>query len=637
MQESTNGQTSGPTTNRVGSGTVRQKLAIGAVAVMGFCAATSTLLLWFTLRSVSNSNLEAVTRNTTATAGSAVDDIQRRIAGYAGSLARRPEIAIAVSGGNVEALREMLVAEYQTLKELDASVSSVEATSRSGAVMMRGHAPDDTSVEPVSPSAVRLALKGEITTGLALSRDENGMVYSAVAPLRFASVVVGAVAVGSALSGETAEYIKTKTGAEIAFLVDGKVVASTLAGGLTTGVDQDLAKASSGSSDGADQKTLTVAGHRYQVGFIPLRSGDDQIAAVMAVFVSRSQVEHTARIALLRYLGLLGVSLLVIAWFVVSFANRFANPLTALADLGTRIASRDLRPVAVTVSGDDEIQRSFVGMSKAVESIRAAVEGIARHSTELGSASHQQSEISRRMLEDAEATSSELAQVSSAAEEMSANMTTAATSVEEMQASIREISRNTSEAATVAESAVGLAQRTSETINALGANSQKIDSIVHIITTIAEQTNLLALNATIESARAGEAGRGFSVVANEVKELARQTASATGEIEQQIKTIQSDSEDAVNAIAEISTTIRRISDVLHTIAVAVEQQTATTAEIGGNVTEVAAGGRTIAESIATLLQRAESTSMTAEKTRETAQGLDQLAVRLEQLVSGFKY
>ena len=99
--------------------------------------------------------------------------------------------------------------------------------------------------------------------------------------------------------------------------------------------------------------------------------------------------------------------------------------------------------------------------------------------------------------------------------------------------------------------------------------------MVATITDIAEQTNLLALNATIEAARAGEAGKGFAVVANEVKELARATASATGSITQRIAGMQSASINAVKALLDIREIIARISDAQNVIAAAVEEQTAT--------------------------------------------------------------
>src|SRR5205823_3332002 len=111
-------------------------------------------------------------------------------------------------------------------------------------------------------------------------------------------------------------------------------------------------------------------------------------------------------------------------------------------------------------------------------------------------------------------------------------------------------------------------------------SSAEIGNVVKVITSIAEQTNLLALNATIEAARAGEAGRGFAIVANEVKELAKETARATEDISHKIETIQSDSRNAVSAITHISSTVQRIHDISSSIASAIEEQLASTHEIG---------------------------------------------------------
>ena len=113
--------------------------------------------------------------------------------------------------------------------------------------------------------------------------------------------------------------------------------------------------------------------------------------------------------------------------------------------------------------------------------------------------------------------------------------------------------------------------------------------MIKLINGIAEQTNLLALNATIEAARAGEAGKGFAVVASEVKELAQETARATEDISQRVEAIQADTAGAVDAISQISTVIGEINDFQATIAAAVEEQTATTNEMNRNVAEAASG------------------------------------------------
>src|SRR5207253_10906343 len=134
-------------------------------------------------------------------------------------------------------------------------------------------------------------------------------------------------------------------------------------------------------------------------------------------------------------------------------------------------------------------------------------------------------------------------------------------------------------------------------ITELSSAASRIGDVVKMITAIAEQTNLLALNATIEAARAGEAGRGFAVVASEVKALASQTAKATDEIGTQIAAMQTATQDSVGAIKEIGGTIGRIAEIATTIAAAVEEQGATTQEIARNVQQAAHGTSEVAGSI----------------------------------------
>src|SRR5206468_10528032 len=131
---------------------------------------------------------------------------------------------------------------------------------------------------------------------------------------------------------------------------------------------------------------------------------------------------------------------------------------------------------------------------------------------------------------------------------------------EQMTASIREIAQNAAAAAEVANTAVDEATRTTEVVDQLGNSSSQIGDVVRVITSIAGQTNLLALNATIEAARAGDAGRGFAIVANEVKELAQETAKATEDIARRVQAIQHDTGAAVTAIEEISQIVGQISD-----------------------------------------------------------------------------
>ena len=185
----------------------------------------------------------------------------------------------------------------------------------------------------------------------------------------------------------------------------------------------------------------------------------------------------------------------------------------------------------------DELKRAVNAMAKQV---RTALLQIGSETATLASASEQLGNVSRQMKASAEETAAQANVVSAASEQVSSNIQTVATGADEMGASIKEIAKNTADATKIANNAVQLSQTTNETVQKLGASSEEIGQVIKVITSIAQQTNLLALNATIEAARAGEAGKGFAVVANEVKELAKQTATATEDISRKIQAIQQD-------------------------------------------------------------------------------------------------
>ena len=241
-------------------------------------------------------------------------------------------------------------------------------------------------------------------------------------------------------------------------------------------------------------------------------------------------------------------------------------------------------------------------------------------------------ELSRQLRQDAENTSDQATTASGAAEQVSANAKSLSCAVTQFEASIRDIAGNASSAAGIARKAVAAAGETNGTITRLGESSTEISNVIKAINTIAEQTNLLALNATIEAARAGDAGKGFAIVAGEVKELAKETSKATDDIVERIETIQSETEEAVRAITQVSEIIQQINESQNAIAGAVEEQTAVTVEITRNVTEVAAGSEEIARSITEVAKAAGSTNSGSKRTESTAADIGHLATDLLQLV-----
>jgi methyl-accepting chemotaxis protein len=261
--------------------------------------------------------------------------------------------------------------------------------------------------------------------------------------------------------------------------------------------------------------------------------------------------------------------------------------LKAVAKAESDAAAQDAQNKASSATRRAELIRFADDFGTAVGSI---VSNVSASAVELESAAG-------TLTRTTESTQSLSSKAAGASEQASTNMQSVATATGELSASVDEIRKQVRESNRIAEAAVLQAGQTDERIGKLSRAAQQIGDVVKLITAIAEQTNLLALNATIEAARAGEAGRGFAVVASEVKSLASQTAKATGEISSHIAGMQGATQESVAAIKEIGGTIAQISNIASTIAGAVEQQSSATQEIARSVQSVAAGTHEAAANI----------------------------------------
>jgi methyl-accepting chemotaxis protein len=235
----------------------------------------------------------------------------------------------------------------------------------------------------------------------------------------------------------------------------------------------------------------------------------------------------------------------------------------------------------------------------------------------------------------AESTQSLSSQVAGASEQASSDMQSVAAATEELSASVDEIGRRVRESSQIAEAAVHQAEETDGRIGKLSRAAQQIGDVVKLITAIAEQTNLLALNATIEAARAGEAGRGFAVVASEVKSLASQTAKATDEISNHISGMQGATQESVAAIKEIGGTIGKISEIASTIASAVEEQSSATQEIARSVQNVAQGTQAASANVMQVNRGATETGSASEDVLGSARTLSSESTRLREELDRF--
>lgn len=264
-------------------------------------------------------------------------------------------------------------------------------------------------------------------------------------------------------------------------------------------------------------------------------------------------------------------------------------------------------------------------LNELADSFLASVGGVVNR---VSAAADQMKSTAQSMSGIAEETNHQATTVSAASDQASSNVRSVASAAEELSSSISEISRQVQEAARISNEAAASAESSNRTVEGLAQAVQEIGKVVELINEIAEQTNLLALNATIEAARAGEAGKGFAVVAAEVKELASQTAKATGDIGDQITSIQNSTTEAVNAMREVGGTIGTVNEISSSIASAVEQQGAATEEIARNVQQASAGTEQVNTNIVGVTQAASDAGSSATQVLSSA---EELASQAEQL------
>lgn len=394
--------------------------------------------------------------------------------------------------------------------------------------------------------------------------------------------------------------------------------------------EEDLREVAAGAFIGEDASNP----HSIEV-FAPFRMGGDPEAWAVNLQVDTSRYHAAAfRTMLIQAaLGTLAATLaLSVAWFLL---GRIASLIGRMRSTVQAVADGDYSQ-RVDANRADELGDLGRALNATVERLGALDQrirsGIGGNAAALNAAAARLGETSTDMGRAAAGAEERASSAAASAEEVSANVANVAASIEEMTATAKEIAGQSGAAAQVAREGVRVAQDVGGTVRKLGDGSRQIGEIVGAITSIAEQTNLLALNATIEAARAGDAGRGFAVVANEVKELARQSSTSAGDIGGRIAAIQADIEAAVAGVTRLSEIISQIDQTQQSIAAAIEEQTATTAEVGRNVAEAAHGNRTVAAGVGEVAGAARRTSAGSTQVQQAAQELARLADELDQLV-----
>lgn len=349
-----------------------------------------------------------------------------------------------------------------------------------------------------------------------------------------------------------------------------------------------------------------------------------------------------------------------VSWFMVA---RVVRPVTQMTQAMRSLANNNLETGIPALERGDEIGQmanavqvfkdnmveterlreaqaeADQGKARRQATIEEAIAGFEQSATQtiqsVVGCIGQVGDLANSLKSTASETAAQSSNVSAASEQASANIQTVAASSEELAASIQEIARQVGQSTDLSENAVTSANTTTNQVQSLVAAANRIGDVVQLISDIAEQTNLLALNATIEAARAGEAGKGFAVVASEVKSLANQTAKATTEIGDQINAMQSATGQAVEAIDAITGIIKSMHEISGAIASSVSEQDAATGEIAHKVQQVALGAQDVSSNTAGVSQSAVRTGDASEEVLSASAELNTQAERLRTDINSF--
>jgi methyl-accepting chemotaxis protein len=591
-----------------------------------------------------------------------IEFTQKMLAKTGDLMAGNQTFAYAVKERNAAFLK-------QYIKNVTTSTSDMFVTiaDRKGDVIVRSHS-EKAGDNVTNQKNVKKALAGESTIGIE-SGTEIKYALRAGHPVTIGNEIVGTVTTGMDLSTSHnfVDSIKKKLGIECTlFQWDTRASTTILKDGQrATGTKMDNPEVIETVLKKGEKfhKVNNILGKDYDTLYWPILLADGKIGGMFFVGKDREKISKAYMSIVWSILlsTLIVGSIMVVT--VLYFTRSIMKPLGDGLEFAKRMSEGDLTQ-AMAVNREDEIGRLGNALNHMTENLRQMVKDVSHGVETLSFSSTELSSVSQKMSDGVEQTAGKanlvsaasnqmnmmMTSVAAAMEQAAKNVTMVATATEEMTSTISEIARNSEKARTITEGAVVQAEAASTRVDELGRAAQEIGKVTETITEISGQTNLLALNATIEAARAGEAGKGFAVVANEIKELAKQTATATEEIKRKIEGIQGSTENTVKEIGEVSKVIHDVNEIVSTIAAAVVEQATTTKEISSNVSQMSTGidetgqsitqssslSEQIAKDISEVSQAAGEMKMSSGKVIHSTKELFSLSEKLSEMVGRFK-
>lgn len=348
-------------------------------------------------------------------------------------------------------------------------------------------------------------------------------------------------------------------------------------------------------------------------------------------------------------IGLLVVTIILTVVLAAVLTRSITAPISEALAVAERIAGSDLSR-EIGISGRDEAGRLLAALAKMQSNLRETIASIADSSTQLASASEEMTAVTEdasrglvRQNDEVNQAATAVTEMSAAVDEVARNAEAAAQSSRESMEFTHSGIENVAQTLKAIENLASNVASTGEQVKALSGRAQDISKVVEVIRAIAEQTNLLALNAAIEAARAGEQGRGFAVVADEVRALAHRTQQSTQEIEQMIAAIQADSTQAVSAMnvsaqmANSSISVAQNADLsLKQIAEAITQINERNLLIATASEEQAQVAREADQNLTSIRELSVQSSAGASQTASACGEMANLAIELNRLVARFK-